>query len=393
MERRLYDESPYITEWQAEIESLEPEGGKYNVTLTETAFYPGGGGQPSDRGIIDGIAVEDVFEKEGRIYHVLGRVPENRAVKCTLDMDRRFDLMQQHTGQHLLSAVLYKLYHCKTSSLHMGMDELSIDVEIPEMLADIITAVEDEVNLHIYKDLPVVTHVVTAARASEIDLRKAPPKEGTVRILEITSIDRSPCCGTHVRRTGELGIVKIVKTEKRGDETRIYFKCGRRALKDYQFKQDIVSSLVRLYRMSEGEVLAKTEATAAQLRNTQKELAELKDRMLKVEAGDIVSAATSKVIVLSFKDKTFGDISALAKYILEKGDFVVILASEPEKRVMFARSGGSDVNCGKLLKEHLPAFGGKGGGKDNWANGGFGSVEDLSRFTAFLRDLLSTKAI
>lgn len=393
MEHRIYCDSPYTTEWEADVVSVEQKEGSVLVMLSETAFYPGGGGQPSDRGTIDGIPVVDVVERDGHVVHVLSKVPEHKTVICAIDFDRRFDLMQQHSGQHLLSAVLFKLYQCKTSSLHMGIDELSIDVAMPEMPLQMLLAVEDEVNAYIYRDLPVAISIVTPEVASEMTLRKTPPKEGEIRIVEITSIDRSPCCGTHVRRTGEIGIVKIVKTEKRGAETRVYFKCGKRALKDYQFKQDIVTGLVHLYRMSEGEVLAKTESLAAQLRNTQKELIEIKDTMLKVEAKELAASATSKVIAGSYADKSFADIGTLAKYLLESGEFVVILASVPDKRLLFAHSGKFDISCGKMLKENLASFNGKGGGKDNWANGGFGTLEDMERFKAFLIDALTKKGI
>ncbi len=393
MEHRIYCDSPYTTEWIADVVSIEQKEGSFQVVLSETAFYPGGGGQPSDRGTIDGIPVVDVLEQDGHVIHVLSKVPEHKTVTCVIDVDRRFDLMQQHSGQHLLSAVLFKLYQCKTSSLHMGMDELSIDVAMPDMPLQMLITVEDEVNAYIYKDLPVVISIVTPEAASEMTLRKTPPKEGEVRIVEITSIDRSPCCGTHVRRTGEIGIVKIVKTEKRGVETRVYFKCGKRALKDYQFKQDIVTGLVHLYRMSETEVLPKTEALAAQLRNTQKELTEIKDKMLKVEAKDIATSATSKVIERSYADKNFTDIGTLAKYLVESGEFIVILASVPDKRLLFAHSGKFDISCGKMLKENLASFNGKGGGKDNWANGGFSTLEDLERFKTFLMDTLTKKGI
>jgi alanyl-tRNA synthetase len=390
VEQRLYCDSPYLEEWQAEIEEIAEKGGKYHVSLSRTAFYPGGGGQPSDRGTIDGIAVEDVYEQDGRIYHVLGKPVEKKSVACRLDFSRRFDLMQQHTGQHLLSAVLYRLYGCKTSSLHMGENELSIDVGLPDMPPETITAVEDMANEYIYRDLPVLTHSVTAEEACRIELRKEPPKEGEVRIVEISSIDRTPCCGTHVRRTGEIGIIKIVKAEKRGDETRVYFKCGKRALKDYQLKQDIVSGLVRLYRMSESEVLSKAESTFSQLKGLQNELAEMKDKALKAEAAELVSASTSKVIEKAYADKSFADISILANHIIKSGDFIVVLGSIPDKRLLFAHSGRFGINCGLVLKENLPAFNGKGGGKPNWANGGFNSVEDMHRFSAFLVDKATT---
>jgi alanyl-tRNA synthetase len=393
MEHRLYCDSPYLADWRAEVTGVEEKGGKYYVSLSDTAFYPGGGGQPSDRGAIGGIPVEDVFEQDGGIVHVLGKPPSQGRVECHLDMARRRDLMQQHTGQHLLSSVLFKLYKCKTSSLHMGIDELSIDVELPDMPAEMLVTVEDTVNDYIYRDLPVAISCVSAEEASRIELRKAPPKEGEVRIVEISTIDRTPCCGTHVRRTGEIGVVKIVKTEKRGNETRVHFKCGKRALKDYQQKQDIVSGLVRLYRMSEGEVLAKAEAMAAQLRDTQRELTAVKDKALRAEAREMADAASTKVIERSFGDKSFGDISTLARDIIDMGEFIVIVASVPDKRLLFAHSGKFGVDCGKVLKENLPAYDGKGGGKDNWANGGFTTVEDMDSFKLFLLDMLSKKGL
>ncbi len=145
--------------------------------------------------------------------------------------------------------------------------------------------------------------------------------------------------------------------------------------------------------MSEGEVLSKTEAMAAQLRDTQKELTLMKDKVLKVEAREMADSARSKVIEKTFADKGFVDISVLAKYLIDMDDFIVIVASVPDKRLLFAHSGKFDVNCGKVLKEKLSLFNGKGGGKDNWANGGFTTVEDMDRFKAFLLDMLSKKGL
>ena len=235
-----------------------------NITLRypKQPFTPAGGGQPSDRGTIDGIAVEDVYERDGSIYHVLGSWPQGKSVVCRLDFNRRFDLMQQHTGQHLLSAVLFRLYECKTSSLHMGMDELSIDVSLSEMPAQMITAVEDAVNNYIFQDLPVSTHVMTPQEAGESGLKKNAPEGGrdTYRRYRVYR-PIAHAAALMFAGPGEIGMIKIVKTEKRGAETRVYFKCGKRALKDYQSKQDIVSGFVRLYRMSESEVLSKDRST------------------------------------------------------------------------------------------------------------------------------------
>lgn len=389
MERCLYYDSPDVKEWQTQVKEIMEKDGKYHVVLEESAFYPGGGGQPSDRGMIDGIPVEDVYEKDGRIYHVLTAKPEHAAVLCKLDAGRRFDLMQQHTGQHLLSSVLYNDYLCKTSSLHMGETEVSIDVSLPDMPAQMIREVEDKANDFIYKDLPVKTHVVTPGEVGRFKLRKVPPSSGTIRVVEIDAIDFSPCCGTHVARTGQIGIIKIVKTEKRGNETRVHFKCGRRALNDYQFEYDIISELSKRYRTEEDEILARVDAQSEQLKNTMKELSDLKGKILRIEAKDMAVSATSKVIQRSFEDKRFDELNALSQYILENGNFIVILSSIPDKRLLFAHNGSFDINCGKVLKEHLPEFNGKGGGKPQWANGGFGSLEDMKRFESFLKEFVS----
>lgn len=392
MECRLYDDSPYLKEWQAEITSVAEKDGKFVITLDKTAFYPGGGGQPSDRGTIGGVDVEDVYESQGQTYHLLASRPTEKSVPCRLDFERRLDYMQQHTGQHLLSAILFDDYGWKTSSLHMSDEQVSVDVSVLDIPADTLKVIEEKVNDRIYMNLAIKTHVVGTEEAAKFPLRKVMPHADVIRVVEIESTDFSPCCGTHVTRTGEIGIVKIMFTEKRGSETRVHFLCGKRAFKEFQREHVTIAGLMKLYRTTEEKVLERAEAVSSELRDAQKGLAEIKNARLAIEAKELAHAELSKIIERSFESYHFDDLNTLSQEILKNGDFIVILSSIPDKRLLFAHSGKFDVNCGKVLKEQLQAFNGKGGGKDKWANAGFASADDMKRFAAFLKDLTSHSA-
>jgi alanyl-tRNA synthetase len=388
---KLYESSQYLKEWQTEIMKIMEKDGKYHIILKDTAFYPEGGGQPSDRGWIDNIPVEHVYEENDEIYHVLPSTVEKINVTCKIDFDRRFDHMQQHTGQHLLSATLYNMFKAKTSSLHMGEDIISVDISLPEISQETLRDVEEAVNDVIYKNLPVRAHCVKPEEAKKFPLRRPPPQTDKIRIMEIELVDFSPCCGTHVTMTGEIGIVKILRAEKMRGLTRIYFKCGKRALNDYRLKQDIVTGLSKQFSSEENEIMLRAAAQAEQIKVLLKELNDLNEKSLVAEAKEIASSASSKLIILSFNDKGFDDINKLQQYLLKHGDIIVILSSVPEKRLIFAYSGNYGLHCGNLLKGSLPMFNGKGGGKDKWANAGFNRLEDMSGFIEHLKMSLLEK--
>ena len=193
-------------------------------------------------------------------------------------------------------------------------------------------------------------------------------------------------------RTGEIGIVKIMFTEKRGSETRVHFLCGKRAFKEFQREHVTIAGLMKLYRTTGEKILERAEAVSSELRDAQKEMTEIKNARLTIEAKELAQSELSKIIERSFESYHFDDLNTLSQEILKNGDFIVILSSIPDKRLLFAHSGKFDVNCGKVLKERLQAFNGKGGGKDKWANAGFASVDDMKRFAAFLKDLTSHSA-
>ncbi|HUL62936.1 MAG TPA: alanyl-tRNA editing protein, partial [Methanocella sp.] len=206
---------------------------------------------------------------------------------------------------------------------------------------------------------------------------------------EIEGVEFNACCGTHVPPLGEIGLIKIVRTEKMGaGQTRAYFRCGGRALRDYQAKHDVVTALGRQYKVAEGELVARVEGQAAQLKAATKEIEQLQNKLLDYEAAEMAQTAASPVIVRSFGDRGFGQLNFLGKHILKRGNFVLILSSVPDKRLVFARSDAfAGIDCGRVFKEQLPAYHGKGGGSPGWANAGFASVEDLKRFEAFLAEI------
>lgn len=390
VENRLYNDSPYLKEWQTEVTDVLQRDGKYHITLAETAFYPEVGGQTADRGTIEGIPVEDVLEQNDTIYHVLSALPQNKIVACALDFGRRFDHMQQHTGQHLLSAVFELLYKADTSSFHMGEEDVSIEIALPEVTGQIIRAVEDRTNELIYRDLPVTTHVVSPEEASRFPGVHPPANASIIRVVEIDSVEFNACCGTHVSRLGEIGIIKVIRTEKMGTaQTRVYFKCGSRALKDYQAKNEITAAMSRQYKVTEAELLSRVEAQAGQLKAAKIEVEELKEKLLDIEAVRIAKSATAQVIQISFEDRHFDELNFLGKRILQNGEFILILSSVPDKRLVLACGKGFDLNCGKIFKEQLASFNGKGGGSPGWANAGFTNPDDMRRFEEFLKGLNS----
>lgn len=214
MTQKIYYDSAYTRDWHTTVTGrVDKEDGIY-VTLAETAFYPHGGGQPCDLGQIGGIAVLDVNIEDGEVWHKLERAPEQTEVHCEIDWERRFDHMQQHTGQHLLSAITLKLTEAMTLSFHLGTEYDTIDVAAPELGANQLTAIEQEVNRQIYRNARINTSWVTAEEAAQLPLVKQPTVTEGIRIVEIEGVEYNACGGTHVSATGEIGIIKLLKPKK-----------------------------------------------------------------------------------------------------------------------------------------------------------------------------------
>lgn len=388
MSIKLYYSTPYETKWTSTIEEIIETNNQIYVLLKETAFYPEGGGQPADTGLIDGIHVVDVQMKDNQIYHLVERKPENKLVSCELDWDRRYDHMQQHTAQHMLSAVLEELYQIPTVSFHLGKTYTTIDVDISDLTKEQIDQIETHCNSYIMKNLEIKTHFTNHEQVNKFPLRKLPKLTGDIRIVEIDEWDFSACAGTHVRRTGELATLKIIKTEKHRGQTRVFFLSGWRAVRDYQTSQSILDTLGALFKTNKLQLEDRVNKLESEKKALNKEVETLKRENIEFLAEQILATHLGKIIFLSFADKTIQDLSILAKYLLHKSSSIILLSSEMDKKILLQQNGDYPLHCGKFLKETIHEYEGKGGGNELQAQGTFPSVPQLKTCLKEIRQRL-----
>lgn len=389
MTQKIYYDSAYTREWHTTItDRVDKEDGVY-VTLAETAFYPHGGGQPCDLGQIGGIAVLDVNIEDGDVWHKLERTPEETEVHCEIDWERRFDHMQQHTGQHLLSAITLKLTEAMTLSFHLGTEYDTIDVATAELGANQLTAIEQEVNRQIYRNARINTSWVTAEEAAQLPLVKQPTVTEDIRIVEIEGVEYNACGGTHVSATGEIGIIKLLKTEKVKGGTRIYFKCGTRALSEFTATQNVLNSIMVKLKTSKDELLERIEKMELEQKQLQTELNAVKTTNDAYYAEELLAARQGLVIAQVFENKSLKDMQSLATKLTADHEGLVLFASISEAKVVLAQNGQPpEWACGPFFKGNLGAYQGKGGGSEKMAQAGFASSEDALAFYEFTKDQL-----
>ncbi|WP_340027462.1 alanyl-tRNA editing protein [Paenibacillus sp. FSL H7-0940] len=389
MTQKIYYDSAYTREWHTTITGrVDKEDGVY-VTLAETAFYPHGGGQPCDLGQIGGIAVLDVNIEDGDVWHKLERASEETEVHCEIDWERRFDHMQQHTGQHLLSAITLKLTEAMTLSFHLGTEYDTIDVATAELGANQLTAIEQEVNRQIYRNARINTSWVTAEEAAQLPLVKQPTVTEDIRIVEIEDVEYNACGGTHVSATGEIGIIKLLKTEKVKGGTRIYFKCGTRALNEFTATQNVLNSIMVKLKTSKDELLERIEKMELEQKQLQTELNAVKTTNDAYYAEELLAARQGLVIAQVFEDKSLKDMQSLATKLTADHEGLVLFASISEAKVVLAQNGQPpEWACGPFFKGNLGAYQGKGGGSEKIAQAGFASSEDALAFYEFTKDQL-----
>ncbi|MCY9691739.1 alanyl-tRNA editing protein [Paenibacillus alginolyticus] len=383
MSIKLYYNSAYVTEWQTDIhQTLEREDGYY-VILKETAFYPHGGGQPCDVGYINGIPVLDVINEEDEVLHKLERLPDESKVTCQIDWNRRFDHMQQHSGQHLLSAVCRDLYQAMTVSFHLGNDYATIDVELPELTLNQLSAIENEVNRQIYLNNSIVSYFVTQEEVAQLQLVKQPKVTDHIRIVEIKGVEHNACGGTHVSSTGEIGMIKLLKAEKQKGNTRIFFLCGYRALKEFNESQRILGALSSKFNTGKDEIIDRIEKWENEQKQLQAELAALKEKNNAYTALELLSSSDGKLIATIFEDKTLKDLQSLAVKLASESNLPILLASVAENKVILANISSSTFTCGAFFKEYVGKYNGKGGGSDIIAQAGFQTWAEAFAFYEF----------
>jgi alanyl-tRNA synthetase len=379
MTERLYYTDASLTEFTARV--VEIAGNR--VYLDRTAFYPTSGGQQFDVGSLADSRVVDVVDEKDRIAHVLDKPPRFAAdeeVKARIDWTRRYDHMQQHTGQHLLSAVFDELFGHKTVSVHFGDESSTLDLDTPSLSSDRALKAERRANEIIFENRPVTVTFEDAAAAT--GLRKAVDRTGEIRIISIGGIDKSACGGTHVRGTGEIGPVVIRRIEKYKQSTRVEFLCGWRALSRARADFDVLSKLASSLTAAIDEVPALVAAQAAHLKEAETEARKRGEELAKYQAReryDATAPDANGIRRITETAASMDPLRAMAQAIsaLPKVMYVGTVTSPPG--IVFATSADSGVNAGELLKAALGANGGRGGGSPRVAQGTVADAAALER--------------
>lgn len=390
---RLYNDDPYLKEFDAKVIEVIPYEDRYGIVLDRTAFYPEGGGQPFDTGQLNNIDVLQVVERDGDILHIINEPLRAEEVKGIVNWQRRFDLMQQHTGQHILSECFEKLMNGSTDSFHLGKDIVSIEINIESFSERDAERIENMANNVIYSNLPVTAKVVTDEELKSLPLRKQPKVNENIRIVEIMDFDYSPCGGTHVRTTGEIGIIKIKSWEKCKGGIRFTFVCGNRALKDYSLQNTLIKALIERLSVRDIDIPDAFDKVLSDLKNTQKQLSITTQELIKYEADKLIkeSPVTGGVRLVSriLDGRSINDAKLLAQHLALFPGTVVLMACRNENaQVIFTRSEDVDIDMNKIIKAVFPIIEGKGGGNSRTAQGGGPGTDRLEDFLNAASDLI-----
>lgn len=367
---RLYYHDSYLTGFRAQVIEKSADGSR--IYLDRTAFYPASGGQPSDTGLLGGAAVLDVIDEGERIAHVTG-APVSGEVEGRLDWARRFDHMQQHSGQHLLSAVLAVRFGIPTASFHLGEESSTIDVETASLDPQQIVEAEEQANEAVVNNLAVSVSFEEASQV--LDLRRPSGREGPLRVISIEGLDRSACGGTHVRATGEIGPILIRKLEKIRGCVRIEFLCGMRAIRRARADFDALSRIARVYSSPLDQAPALVAVQFESCRAAEKTQRRLAAELARYQGRELYDATPPDAggIHRAVRRLATGavdeELRALAKGFTAQAKAVFIAVISDPPAALLAVSGDTGLHAGNLLKSVLSGLGGRGGGNAQIAQG------------------------
>ncbi len=394
-------EDPLCLEFEATIqENLRLPDGRLAVILERTYFYPTGGGQEHDTGTLGDARVVDVFKEDAdaplramRLVHVVDREIPPGPVKAVIDAERRQRHMQHHTAQHLLSHCFVRLLDLETVSANInGYSPSTLDLVGGEPGPDDLLRAEDLANQIVFEDRLVKSYFVGPAQLESIPLRKPPAVNEDIRIVEIEGMDYSACGGTHCLRTGMIGLVKILRTERQKDKTRIHFIAGSQALAHYRQAHEIVAGLAAQMSIHPQDLAATVLRQAEQLRTVQKELQLLQQEMLVLEARELVARSEAsgprRLVAACFDRRAAGELRSLANELRKMSGVVALLAGFDGSKVslVVACAADSGANAQELLRQQLAQWGGRGGGDASIAQGGAPATdEQYAAFCAALR--------
>ena len=385
---RLYYSDSHLVEFEARVlDVTERVSGWAGVILNRTAFYPTGGGQPSDTGTLNGLrVVECIDEGEKGVLHVVqGATPAVGAiVKGRIDWARRLDHIQQHTGQHILSQAFVTLFNAPTKSFRVLDQSCEIDVELTNPTTELIERGVELANNVIWENRALTIRNVTAEEAAALPLRKESAREGELRLIEIAEFDLTPCGGTHAYRTGEVGMIAVRSWERAKGLTRIEFVAGGRALSDYRRANNTARQIAALFSTGRDDAQEHTARMVEENKELQRRVRALEEIAARAEAEDLIAATEARddgvrVVKQTFEGRDAESLKKLAHALIARPKMIVLLGSRDKEtaRLVFARSPDTPGDMNVLMRDACVQLDGRGGGKPDMAQGGGSKLQNL----------------
>ena len=385
MTEKIYHQDAYCQETSARITGKEERDGRFRIGLDRTIFCPEGGGQPADMGSINGFPVRELASEDDDIIHVLEQDPGQGEVRLQLDFPRRYDHMQQHTAQHLLSQVLLRRFAAPTLSFAIGAEHASIEIGKSGFTEEEITILEEECARLIFANLPVLAF--RSDDISALHLRKPPKRQGEIRVVEIEGFDQSACGGTHLKSSAEIGLLKITRTERIRGNIRLYYAAGYRALRDYQLKHLVAQQLQRLVTLPLAEI-------PAQVENQRKEKEELRRALKKAQRRELENeiaaelAGDRSLVIREFSGLDIPELRFFATSLLNHGRNVLAYSQSPQKYIVVGCASGR-FDLQRISARIFALLGGKGGGSANLIEGRGEDFSKINEVSELLRSGLA----
>lgn len=363
MKQELYYKNAYLKEFDTIVRECEEINGKIRVVLEETAFYPEGGGQNADTGFINDIKVIDVEEKENKIYHIVeSKIEVGQKVHCKLNYEQRFKNMQMHTGEHIVSGIVYQLHNGKNVGFHMGEKSVTIDFDVLLTKKDI-KEVEKRANEAIYENLDVEVEIFNQEEIKKIDYRSKKELSGDIRIVTVPGYDKCACCGVHVQKTGEIGAIKIISVEKYKSGSRIVMLTGFEVIKDYDQKYNCVNDISTLFSVKHEDVYNTVEKMKEELNKLKKEFSEVQEKIIE---NKIQEKKEEKRIIIIEENLPIGAArNVVMKTKLDKTIAIFSRENDMYKYIIHSR----EENTKELSQKINAIYNGRGGGNINLAQG------------------------
>lgn len=401
---KSYTQDAYKSEFHSKIVDMTVKNGLNAIILDHTYFYPEGGGQPTDQGYIEQFKIVDVQIDQDIVYHLteasIDHLIQGQTVQCKIDFDRRLALMQQHTGQHILSSCAEKLFDANTVGFHIGEDYVTIDLD-KKLNTEDVERLEKRANDLVFENLEVKAHYPTEEALKNMPLRKQPKVTQDIRVIEVDGVDFSPCGGTHLHTTSEVGLIKIKRTENYKSGVRLEFCCGYFALETFKRRNDTVNQLMRLFSVKDDEILTFCEQLLENQKQDRSMLHQLKEQLYRTQVDHMIETYEDeallndiKVITLIEPDTTMVDLRLKTAMIAEHDNFVIFAAANENEKTHFVLSKSKNLSqefdMGSMFKNHVVPYGAKGGGNQMVAQGGMIGTADIEAIFAGLENALKS---